>query len=349
MLSTRIENRSLGILCERVGVAFETGLDPHRVFEREAKGGGSLYGRKMQSVAQQIKAGTALSDAVKSQGNYFPPHFAEMIEGGEKSGKLDRVLDRLSVYYQDLSEFRSIFLNSILWPIVQATLAVAIVGLLIYLPAVLMPDAPLERQDLVGLGLVGERGLVIYLSIVAAIVAALAVTFVLTKNGAFGFLSDWLARIPWVGSSLKVFAEARFVQTLALTIDAGVDAASAVDLSFRSAGTSQFTSQAEAAKVAIKQGRDMHSVLADTRLFQEDTLEVIELGEASGRLAESLDKHFNRLKTQVRSSMAKLTYLASSVIWFVVAAALIFIIFRVFSLYVNGLGERGTNLITGGI
>ena len=111
MLSTRIEDRSLSTLCERVGVAFETGLDPHRVFEREAKNSASFYGRKMRSVADQVRAGSALSDAVKSQGNYFPPHFAEMLEGGEKSGKLDRVLERMSEYYHELSEFRSIFLT----------------------------------------------------------------------------------------------------------------------------------------------------------------------------------------------------------------------------------------------
>ena len=221
-------------------------------------------------------------------------------------------------------------------------------GLLIYLPAVLLPGAEPERQDLIGLGLVGEKGLVIYLSIVAATVATITAIWVLAKNGFFGFVGDTIARLPWIGRSLRVFAEARFIQTLAITIEAGVDAASAIDLAFRSAGTPQFAAEAETSSVAIKQGRDMHTVLADTGLFQEETLEVIELGEASGRLAEVLGKHFRHLKTQVRNSMAKLTYAASALIWCLVASALVFIIFRVFSLYINGLGDRGTDLITGG-
>ena len=348
MLSTRIENQSLSTLCERVGVAFEVGLDPYRVFDREAGTSSSQYGRRMRSVAEHVREGSSLSDAVKAQGNYFPPHFAEMLEGGERSGRLDRVLERLADYYNQLAEFRSIFKNSILWPMVQLTLAVLVVGLLIYLPAALIPDAPLERQDLLGIGLVGERGLMIYTLIVGAVVGIVLVVTLLAKNGYFSSVTEMLARLPWIGHNLRVFAEARFVQTLALTIEAGADAAAAIDLSFRSAGTRQFKNQADEARVAIKQGRDMHSVLQDTGLFQEDTIEVVELGEASGRLAESLDKHFRHLKSQVRSSMAKLTYLASALIWFSIAAVLILIIFRVFSLYVNGMGDRATDVIRGG-
>ncbi|EMI53495.1 type II secretion system F family protein [Rhodopirellula sallentina] len=347
MLWTRIENETLSTLCERVGVAFEVGLDPHRVFEREAKGSATTYGRRMRSVAEQIREGTALSDAVKAQGNYFPPHFAEMIEGGERSGKLDRVLDRLSEYYRQLAEFRSIFFQSIMWPIVQLVLAICVVGALIYLPSVLLPDADADRHDLIGIGLVGERGLMIYLSIVSLCAAAVFLLYVLATNGFLRFIPEWIARLPWIGHNLRVFAEARFVQTLAITIESGVDAAAAVSLAFRSAGTSLFTSKAEPCKHAIMQGQDMHTVLADTHLFGEETLEVIELGEASGKLAESLDKHFNHLKSKVRKSMAQLTYVASALIWFLIAAALITIIFRVFSMYVDGLGNRASDVMRG--
>ncbi|MGB7345584.1 MAG: type II secretion system F family protein [Pirellulaceae bacterium] len=349
MLTSRIEDRTLSSLCERVGVAFETGLDPHRVFEREAKNSSSLYGRRMRNVAEQVRDGSALADAVKSQGNYFPPHFAEMLEGGEKSGKLDRVLERLAEYYEQRAEFRHIFFQSILWPMVQLVLAIIVVGFLIYLPAVLLPNIDPTKQDLIGIGLVGPRGVVIYALIVAACVCAIGVVYLMARNGYFAFIGRWLAHVPLIGRSLRIFAEARFVQTLALTIESGVNAASAIDLSFRSAGTSQFTSKAEASRKAIMQGRDMHSVLDDTQLFQEETIEVVELGEATGRLAETLDKHFAYLKTQVKSAMSRITYISSALIWLMIAMMLITIIFRVFSLYVDGLEDRAADTLRGGL
>jgi type II secretory pathway component PulF len=344
VLSTRIENQTLSTLCERVSVAFEVGLDPYRVFDREAGKSRSLYSRKMRAVADQVREGMSLSDAVKAQGNYFPPHFSEMLEGGEKSGRLDRVLERLSVYYQQLAEFRGIFFSSIIWPMIQLALAVVVVGLMIYVPAMLLPGATKEQQDLIGIGLVGESGLAIYSLSIAIVATIVFAVYVLARNGYLAFLGEWMARIPWLGHNLRVFAEARFVQTLALTIEAGVSAASAVDLSFRSAGTAQFMSKAESAKQSISQGQEMHLVLADTHLFQRETLEVIELGEASGKLAESLDKHFRHLQRQVKAAMAKVTYLASAMIWFLIATVLILIIVRVFSMYVNNLDTRATDL-----
>ncbi len=133
------------------------------------------------------------------------------------------------------------------------------------------------------------------------------------------------------------------MQNLALTIEAGVSAASAVDLAFRGAGTRQYLAKAEQAKQAISQGQEMHAVLADTHLFQQETIEVVELGEASGKLAESLDKHFKHLQKQVKTAMSKVTYFASAAIWILIAAILIVIIFRVFSMYVHNLDTQAAD------
>lgn len=346
MISNRIEPQTLSTLCERVGVAFEVGLDPHRVFDREARNGRSNYGRRMRSVAEHVRSGGSLADALKAQGNYFPPHFADMIDGGEKSGSLDRVLDRLAEYYQQMADFRAIFKSSILWPLVQLCLAIVVIGLLIYLPSVLLPGTP-ERHDLIGIGLVGAKGLMTYMIIIGAVTGLIAAVWILARNGYLSILGDWAAYIPKFGRTLMVFAEARFVQTLSLAIESGVSASTAVDLAFRSANISRFTAQAGRAKKAIEAGRDLHSVLGDTDLFQEETLEVVELGEASGRLAETLDKHFKFLKSQVTSSMATLTYLASALIWFTIAGLLIVIIFRVFSMYIGNIGDAAGDSITG--
>ncbi len=300
----------------------------------------------MRAVVDHVRSGGSLADALKAQGNYFPPHFADMIEGGEKSGRLDRVLDRLAEYYQQMADFRAIFKNSIRCPMVQLCLAIVIIGLLIYLPSVLLPANP-DRHDLIGIGLVGARGLTIYLMIVAAGFAMASAVYFLARNGYLRVPGDWAAYIPKFGRTLMVFAEARFVQTLSQGIESGVNASSAVDLAFRSAGTRKFASQAESAKKSIEAGRDMHTVLGETGLFQGDTLEVVEPGEASGRLAEVLDKHFRYLKSQVKSSMATLTYLASALIWFTIAAVLVLIIFRVFSIYLNNMGDAATDAITG--
>ena len=65
---TRIGNRELGLLCERVGVAFDVGHDPFRIFEREAGDGRSRHGRHMKSIADRIRQGASLTEAIHQQG-----------------------------------------------------------------------------------------------------------------------------------------------------------------------------------------------------------------------------------------------------------------------------------------
>lgn len=338
MLFSRIDNRKLSVLCDRVGVAFDVGHDPYRIFAREAGDGMSLYGRHMKSVASMVEKGSSLSEAVAAQGNYFPPNFIRLVEVGEKTGRLEKVLDRLGTYYKDIAELQDEFVSSITWPLIQLILGLLVVSVLIYVPST-MAGEDAEMADLLGIGLTGGRGLAIFWGIVAAISAAVATVWVLMRNGRLGFLSSLAKRVPVLGKALLTFDEANFVQSLSLAIESGIDAWTAIGLSFRSSPSAIFQSKADRTQKAIRDGREMHKVLEETGLFCPETVEAVQLGEESGRLAETLDKHYRFLRMKVRFAMTALTHLASSLVWIIVASLLIMVIFRIFNRYL-AVGQR---------
>ena len=111
-------------------------------------------------------------------------------------------------------------------------------------------------------------------------------------------------------------------------------ASNAISLSFKGSSTAAFKAKADSAREAIVQGRELHAVLRDTGLFLPETIEAVELGEESGRLAETLDKHFRVLRMRVKFAMAAIAQIASSVVWIVVAAIMVMMIFRLFGRYV---------------
>jgi len=329
---TRIGNRELGLLCERVGVAFDVGHDPFRIFEREAGDGRSQHGRHMKAIADRIRQGSSLTEAVHAQGNYFPPNFHRLIEVGEESGRLEKVLDRMAEHYKEVAELQSAFRGSIVWPMIQLALAILVVSVLIYVPSLLTSGT--EAVDFLGIGLVGAKGLAVFWGWIAAVIAALFGVWALFRNGKLAFLGNWLIRVPVLGRALLTFDEATFVQSLALAIESGVTAANAISLSFKGSSSQAFKAKADSAREAILQGREMHAVLRDTGLFSPETIEAVELGEESGRLAETLDKHYRVLRMQVKFAMAAIAQIASSVVWIAVAAILITMIFRLFGRYV---------------
>lgn len=331
---TRIGNRELGLLCERVGVAFDVGHDPFRIFEREAGDGRSLHGQHMKSIANRIRQGASLTEAIHEQGNYFPPNFHRLIEVGEESGRLEKVLDRMAEHYKEVAELQGTFRGSIVWPMIQLGLAVGVMSVLIYVPSLLASDRAGE-MDLLGIGLVGARGLAIFWGWIAAIMAALVGLWILLRNGTLAFLGRWLLRVPVLGKALLTFDEATFVQALALGIESGVTAANAIAISFKGSSSEAFKAKADSARAAILQGREMHTVLRDTGLFSPETIEAVELGEESGRLAETLDKHYRVLRMRVKFAMAAIAQIASSVVWIAVAVIQVAMIVRLFGRYVS--------------
>ncbi len=333
---TRIGNRDLGLLCERVGVAFDVGHDPFRIFEREAADAGSRHGRHMRSVAERIRQGASLTEAVREQGNYFPPNFHRLIEVGEESGRLETVLERMAVYYKEVAELQDTFRGSIIWPMIQLGLALVVVSVLIYVPSVVASETP-EAADLLGIGLAGARGLAIFWGWVLTAAAVGVSLWILIRNGQLAFLGDLLVRVPVLGRTLLTFDEATFVQSLALAVESGVPAAGAIALSFKSSASRAFKAKADGAREAVLQGRELHEVLRDTGLFSFDTVEAVHLGEESGRLAGTLEKHFRVMRMKVKFAMSMITQIVSSIVWIAVAALLVMMIFRLFNTYVSKL------------
>lgn len=339
MLINRIDDRTLSVLCERVGVSFEVGQDPYRIFEREAGDARDAYGQHMQSVASLVRNGSSLAEAIHRQGNYFPPNFVNLIEVGEKTGHLDRVLSRMADYYKNLADLRSTFVSSIIWPLVQLFIGLLVVSVLIYMPVIMADlqaaagDTESEVPDLLGLGLVGWRGLGIFWGWVLAILGALAGLYVLLRNGHLDAINKFLGRLPVVGRALRGFDEATFIQTLGMGIESGINASDAIALAFKTCRSDMFQTKAQQAHDAIRQGREMHLVLKDTGLFSADTIDAVHLGEESGRLAETLDKHFKMLQMRVRFALTTLTQLASTIVWIIVSSLLVFVIFKIFGRY----------------
>lgn len=339
MLISRIDDRKLSVLCERVGVSFEVGQDPYRIFEREAGDAHDAYGKHMQSVASLVRNGSSLAEAIHRQGNYFPPNFVTLIEVGEKTGHLDRVLARMADYYKNLSDLRSTFLSSIIWPLVQLTIGLLVVSVLIYMPVIMadmqaaVGESDADVPDLLGLGLVGWRGLGIFWGWVIAILIGISVLYVLLRNGHLSVLNKVLSRLPVVGKALRGFDEATFIQTLGMGVESGINASDAIELAFKTCRSDVFRAKSQQARDAIRQGREMHLVLKDTALFSPDTIDAVHLGEESGRLAETLDKHFKLLQMRVRFALTTLTQLASTIVWIIVSSLLVFVIFKIFGRY----------------
>ena len=121
----------------------------------------------MWQLAEGAKRGENLSKVMAEQ-KFFPPLMTAMTRVGEATGRLERALLSLGEHYQHQLQTRRMFVSSIAWPMLQLVAGILVISLLIYLMGVLVPAGGGEMTDMLGFGLRGGSGVLmfwLYLSI----------------------------------------------------------------------------------------------------------------------------------------------------------------------------------------
>ncbi len=335
LFGARIGQRELASLCRRLATSLEAGIDIRRVFEREAAQSHAPARRShLGEISAAVRRGDSLSDALAESGEYFPRLFREMVEVGEQTGKLAEVLAHLAEHYDHQVKLRRDFLASMTWPVVQLTAAVLIIGFLIWF----MGTIPSTPVDVLGLGLIGANGAITFFCGVAVIVAAFYLAFQAMRRG-----QHWarpielvLTSLPVLGPNLSTLALSRLAWSLHLTLDTGMELRRAIPLSLRSTRSARFAEKSDAVVAAVLRGRELSHAFADTGAFPRDFLDVLEVGERSGRLPESMAILSRQYQERARQALSVLNVVAGFLVWGLVAALITLMIFRLFLLFYLG-------------
>jgi len=339
LFSSRIPLKPLAALCRRMAIALGAGVDVRTVVGREAQQARGFASRqRLATISDGVNHGESLSDALARTGDFFPVLFREMIEVGEESGHLAEVLAQLAEHYEERVQLRRTFLGAITWPMFQLTVALAVVGLLIWVMGFIGRSTG-TTVDILGFGLVGERGLAIYLAFLALAAAVLwAAIRVAVRGGLWGRpIQNLRLRVPVLGPALQTVALARLAWSMFLTMNAGMELRRSLRLSLRSTGCTRYMDQIGQIDREIAGGNSIFESFYAAGCFPPDFLDALQVGEHSGKLVESMARLSRQYQDQARASLATLTTLAGFAVWALVALLIVVLIFRIFSFYLGAI------------
>jgi len=327
--------------CNRTATGLHAGVDILRILETEAKVGSQRYKDVCRDTSLRIRNGHSLSEAMRLQGDFFPPLLLKMIEAGELSGQVDRTLRFMAEYYLDLKKTRQDFISQITTPVIQLVAAIGIICLLIFINGFFKAGSSNDKPfDLTGIGLRGGTGVLIFLSIVLGIGMVIGTI-------AFGIWRNWfnchntlvplIRNVPVIGPVFTQSAMARLSMTLSMMLGAGVDAKRSVRDGLLSTGNYYYMSGLPATMQEIERGNSLAESLAAPGVLPDDFIQAVEVGELSGSDSESLERMAVVYREKAQLALKQLAIAAGFVIWFLIAAMIIAVIFMVFMQYVNML------------
>jgi type IV pilus assembly protein PilC len=330
----------LADLSQRLSTALEAGIDARTVWAREAqRATGSLRGR-LQIISQAINGGASMAEGLADAGDYFPPLFRQLAEVGEQTGHQGEIFHQLADHYQHQLALRRSFLAAITWPLTELTLAVLIVGFLIWIMGIINQTTG-GAIDPLGFGLVGNRGLAIYVGLLAVVGLILFATIQAVRRGLVWTrpIQRFMLWLPVLGPALQTLALARLAWTMHLTLNAGMEIRRALRLSLRNARNARYSDQIPRIDAEIGRGNSLYEAFCGAGGYPAEFLDALAVSEQSGRVVESMALLSRQYQERARLALATLTMLAGYGVWAVIAGVIIAVIFRLFGFYLGAINS----------
>jgi general secretion pathway protein F len=299
-----ISAAQLSLLTRQLATLLDSGLTLEQALaalieEAEAP----LVREALAGVKAEVMAGASLAAALGSQPRSFPEFYCALVHGGEESGALPTVLQHLADYLDTRQALRQKTSLALLYPILVAVVAVAIVtGLLVYVvPQVVQvfqqsrQALPLLTRALIGLSdfLRGAWPFLLLLIGGIAVSAHLALRRPALRRRWHAFL----LRLPWLGPLIRGVDTSRFASTLAILVGGGVPLLAALASGARVMSNTVMREAVERAIERVREGTSLALALGETRAFPPLLVHLVASGELSGKLEPMLERAA-RLETQ---------------------------------------------------
>ena len=331
--------------CHSLAGSLAAGLTLVESLKLTAKRGSRKTQQVSEEILARLEAGDDLAEAFAAGSQRFPPLFVAMVNVAGRTGHLPEVLRELETYFRLQLSLRRKFWSQLSWPILQLVAAVFIIALVLYILGLTTDGANADTFDVVGLGL-GAAGAVRWLvlcfgSVFIVVTAVYWVRNVLQKTV---FMDTVLLAVPVLGPALKSLALARLAFALKLTLDSDLSPKRAVPLSLSATHNGAFLGIRDAVAADLRRGETIGESLDRHGVFTEEFMTVVNNGEASGTLPESMARLSAELNQRSEFQMSIINKVVGFAIWACVAGFIIFFIFRFFMIYAGMLNAAAEGL-----
>lgn len=288
------------------------------------------------SVRGKILEGHSFASALRDFPEAFSALYCSTIAAGEKSGHLDKVLQRLADYTEQQFNMRRKIQNALIYPSIMILVSIGIVGFLLEYVVPRMVSVysnmgqalPSLTQVLISFSSgIQHFGIYFLLAFIA-----LFLTFKRRLHSNAAFKEKFhinLLRLPIIGNAIKVANTARFSRTFAILSSAGVPVLEAMSISSQLITNLPIRKAVEEATKRVREGANINLSLKQTGYFPPMSIHLIASGEASGQLENMLERSANNQDNEITSLIDTSLTLFEPIIILIMGTIVLFIVLAV--------------------
>lgn len=302
------------LFVKKIESFYKSGKPLAETFEMLSKNEKNIFLKKaFSNIYEEIKVGSSLTAAIKKQDDLLDDVYVKLIGVGEKSGKLDKILEQILQLQEAIISNRRKIIAVSIYPVAISLVFIFIfaIFLLGLIPA--LSDFMLKNNFEPPLFLLAISSVRNAICSPICICCTMPITFgifyllyyIYTNVEVLGlFRSRFLLFIPGFGRLEKFKNFFSFFFTLKICYDAGLAPIESLELSVCNVDNHHIFNKLRKTPDDVKEGSSIADSLMKTSTFEFDIIDLIRVGEETGKLDESYKEIIKLIEDKIKITIA---------------------------------------------
>ncbi|MDE2025025.1 MAG: type II secretion system F family protein [Patescibacteria group bacterium] len=286
-------------------------------------------------IITDVQEGKTLAMAIAKYPSIFSPIYISLIRAGESSGFLDKILERLADNLEKSQKLKSTIKSALLYPVIIVILMVVVMTIMMIfvipqltgLYANLNIPLPLTTQIVVGISNITISYWPFVLGLIVFLIFAYN-RWVSTDSGRL-VKDDAVLHIPIFGIIIQLSILTELARTFGLLVGAGTLVVQSLNESADVAGNKVYQNAILDVAKRVEKGITVGDALSTYAIFPPILVQMVRIGEQTGKLDESLLKVSEYFEREVEGKVKGLTTALEPVIMVVLGVAVAFLIISI--------------------
>jgi general secretion pathway protein F len=286
-------------------------------------------------IADSVRKGAAFSAALEEHPQRFGKLYSSMVRVGEEGGVLPKVMADLADLLEHEDEVRGEVVSAVAYPVFVLVFGICTVTVLltVVLPKLfsmlqdMLPVLPLPTLILLKV----SHGLHHYWPwlLIGLVATAFGVRWYLRRPDGAKNWDKLKLRIPLIGPVVRAAALGRFARTLGTLVKSGVSLLPALKIVENTIGNQILAQQVASVAEETRGGDSLATPLRKLGIFPRTMIQMIDVGEQTGKLDEMLLKVAEIEERQMRARTKILISLLAPALILVVGALVGFMVIAI--------------------
>lgn len=311
----RISRKEVGLFVRQLGTLLGAGIPLHQSILDVRDQTANVHLKKIiSSIAQEVKEGKSLSEAMSQRKDIFPIVYESMVKTGEVTGNYEKQLYRLADMEEKNSELNSKIGLALIYPLIML---VVILIVTMFLLTMVVPqiqgmyesfnqELPLLTRIVIGLSNFMQG----YWFFILLALSAAFYFFSRYRNTEKGRnrIEKFVLEFPLFRNLMRKTLLVRFARNLGILAESNVHLLPALEITSDIVSNSIFKKEILAAHDMVKEGYKLKEAFSSSTIVNQMTLGMIAAGESTDRLSEMLLKIADIMDSELDTAVKAFTY-----------------------------------------